>query len=85
MPPSTRARAALGPALGSRQDGGRWTSSSRAQTGAHPDLGRVTLRELLATRVAHDLDHLAQIARTMARQYAGAVGPWRAYLPGLDG
>jgi hypothetical protein len=54
------------------------------RTGTHPDLGRVTLRKLLATWVAHDLDHLAQIARTMTRQYAHAVGPWRAYLPGLD-
>lgn len=53
------------------------------RAGTHPDLGRVTLRELLATWVAHDLDHLAQVARTMARQYARAVGPWRAYLPGL--
>jgi hypothetical protein len=55
------------------------------RTGTHPELGRVTLRELLATWVAHDLDHVAQVTRTMARQYAGAVGPWRAYLPGLGG
>jgi hypothetical protein len=48
--------------------------------GRHPELGSVTLRELLATWVAHDLGHIAQIVRTMARQYAGAVGPWRAYL-----
>jgi uncharacterized damage-inducible protein DinB len=50
-------------------------------TGEHPDFGTVTLRHLLATWVAHDLNHLAQIARVMARQYADAVGPWRAYLP----
>lgn len=50
------------------------------KTGQHPALGRVTLKELLATWVAHDLDHLGQIARTMAKQYASEVGPWKAYL-----
>jgi hypothetical protein len=39
------------------------------------------LRQLLATWVAHDLAHVAQIARVMAKQYGEAVGPWRAYLP----
>jgi hypothetical protein len=53
--------------------------------GLHPSLGRVTLRQLLATWVAHDLDHLMQIARVMARQYADAVGPWRAYLRIISG
>ena len=48
--------------------------------GLHPELGEVTLGQLLATWVVHDLDHVAQIARTMAKQYAGAVGPWTAYL-----
>lgn len=49
--------------------------------GAHPALGRVTLRQLLATWVVHDLNHLAQIARAMAFQYRDEVGPWREYLP----
>ena len=48
--------------------------------GRHPALGSVTLRQLLATWVAHDLDHIGQIARVMARQYTDEVGPWRAYL-----
>ncbi len=48
--------------------------------GTHPSLGRVTLRHLLATWTAHDLNHLAQIAKTMATQYEDEVGPWRAYL-----
>lgn len=48
--------------------------------GEHPALGPVTLRELLATWTAHDLTHLLQISRTMARQYAEAVGPWCRYL-----
>ena len=52
--------------------------------GEHPALGAVTLAQLLATWVAHDLGHLAQIARVMARQYAGAVGPWAEYLPVLQ-
>ena len=48
--------------------------------GKHPELGKVMLKELLATWVAHDQDHLVQISRTIARQYIEAVGPWRAYL-----
>lgn len=51
--------------------------------GQHPELGRVTLGELLATWVAHDLGHIAQIARVLAKQYAQEVGPWGAYLPVL--
>lgn len=54
------------------------------RTGTHPELGRVTLGQLFATWVVHDLGHLAQIERVMARQYREAVGPWRAYLPILD-
>jgi hypothetical protein len=48
--------------------------------GRHPAFGVVTLRQLLATWVVHDLDHIAQIARVMASQYTDAVGPWREYL-----
>jgi hypothetical protein len=51
--------------------------------GEHPELGTVTLRQLLSTWVVHDLGHVAQIARVMAKQYRGAVGPWTAYLPVL--
>lgn len=50
------------------------------RTGRHPDFGAVTLGQLLAAWVVHDLDHLAQVARTMAKVYAEAVGPWAAYL-----
>ena len=52
--------------------------------GEHPDFGTVTLAQLLATWVVHDLGHLAQTARVLAKQYREAVGPWRAYLPVLD-
>jgi len=48
--------------------------------GIHPELGRVTMENLLATWVAHDLGHIAQIVRVMSRQYRDAVGPWRQYL-----
>jgi hypothetical protein len=49
-------------------------------TGEHPELGEVTMRQLLATWVVHDLSHIAQIARTMTRAYTAAVGPWTAYF-----
>jgi hypothetical protein len=63
-----------------------WQISDRelALEGEHPSLGPVTLRQLLAAWVAHDLGHIAQTARVLARQYREAVGPWRAYLPVLD-
>jgi hypothetical protein len=48
--------------------------------GLHPELGEVTLGQLLATWVVHDLDHVAQIARTMAKVYSEATGPWCVYL-----
>jgi DinB family protein len=57
------------------------TSDQLARRGTHPELGRVTLSELLATWVAHDLSHIAQAVRVMSRQYSEAVGPWREYLP----
>ena len=57
------------------------TDADLARQGRHPELGPVTLRQLLATWVAHDLNHLGQIARVMGRQYSTAVGPWLAYLP----
>ena len=51
--------------------------------GTHPSLGAVTLRQLLATWVVHDLGHLAQVERVMAKQYRTEVGPWAAFLPVL--
>lgn len=50
------------------------------RTGEHPQLGTVTLRQLLATWVAHDQGHVAQIARVLTKQYRDEVGPWKAYL-----
>ena len=48
--------------------------------GIHPDFGEVTLSQLLATWTAHDLDHINQISRVMAKQYLDAVGPWKSFL-----
>jgi hypothetical protein len=64
--------------------GWRLGDSELALAGEHPEFGAVTLRQLLATWVAHDLGHVAQTARVMAKRYREAVGPWRAYLPVLD-
>lgn len=49
--------------------------------GTHPEFGVVTLKQLLATWVVHDLGHIRQVARVMAKQYRDEVGPWKAYLP----
>jgi uncharacterized damage-inducible protein DinB len=51
-----------------------------AKRGTHPELGVVTLAQLLATWVVHDLDHVGQVARVMSKQYSDAVGPWKEYL-----
>jgi DinB superfamily len=48
--------------------------------GRHPELGSVTLGQLLATWAVHDLNHVDQVVRVMSKRYASAVGPWRAYL-----
>ena len=52
--------------------------------GQHPDFGTVTLRQLLSTWVVHDLDHIGQIVRVMAKRYRTEIGPWRKYLPIVD-
>ncbi len=49
-------------------------------TGSHPEFGVVKLRELLSTWVVHDLTHIAQIVRVMAKRYGEDVGPWKQFL-----
>jgi len=61
------------------------TDADLERRGRHPQLGVVTLRQLLATWLAHDLDHVMQISRVLARQYSDEVGPWRAYLRIISG
>ncbi len=60
------------------------TQTNLERVGIHPDFGPVTLRQLLATWVAHDLSHIRQITRVMAKQLSEDIGPWRAYLPVMD-
>ena len=60
------------------------TADQWERRGTHPELGLVTLRQLLATWVVHDLNHIGQIVEVMAQQYVEAVGPWQAYLPILS-
>lgn len=61
------------------------TNADLDKRGTHPGLGTVTLRQLLATWTAHDLDHIMQISRVLAKQYSDEVGPWRAYLRVISG
>jgi hypothetical protein len=56
------------------------SKSDWKKEGVHPEFGSVTLEQLLATWVTHDLGHIAQISRVMAKQYKEAVGPWKAYI-----
>ena len=55
-----------------------------ARPGMHPSLGGVTLEQLLATWVTHDMTHLAQISRVIAKQFTDEVGPWRQYIGVLN-
>ncbi|MFC3832227.1 MULTISPECIES: DinB family protein [Deinococcus] len=61
------------------------STSTLERTGQHPEFGTVTAAQLLATWAAHDLDHLAQITRTLAGGLQDDVGPWQAYLRVLRG
>ena len=48
--------------------------------GIHPKFGEVTLQQLLATWVVHDLTHISQVTRIMAKQYKEEIGPWLEYF-----
>ena len=61
-------------------EGMKLTEEDLDRTGQHPEFGKVSLGQLLATWVVHDLGHIAQISRVMSKQYKDAVGPWSAYL-----
>jgi hypothetical protein len=61
----------------------RLTEAELDLSGIHPTFGPVTLRQLLAAWVVHDLGHVAQIARVMAKQYRDSVGPWVPFMPVL--
>ena len=57
------------------------TDRDFVKSGLHPDFGEVTLKQLLSTWVTHDMSHLRQIARVLAKQYKSEIGPWEKYLP----
>ena len=56
------------------------TDTDFDKKGMHPQLGEVTMKNLLATWVVHDLTHIAQITRVMAKQYKDAIGPWTEFF-----
>jgi hypothetical protein len=60
------------------------TEADLYKKGMHPGLGEVNLRNLLATWVVHDLTHIAQVGRVMAKQYKEEMGAWPAYFRILD-
>lgn len=60
------------------------TDDQLALPGRHPELGPVDLRQLLATWAVHDLNHIAQISRVLAKRYTEEVGVWRVYLSVLN-
>ena len=57
-----------------------FTQEMLKKTGIHPELGEVTLQQLLATWVVHDLAHICQISRVLAKQYQHEIGPWVKYF-----
>ena len=61
----------------------RLTDAELDLTGIHPTFGPVTLRQLIAAWVVHDLGHVAQVSRVMAKQYREEVGPWVPFMPVL--
>jgi hypothetical protein len=62
----------------------RLTNEDLNKTGIHPAFGEVTLKQLLSTWTIHDLTHISQITRVMAKQYKDAIGPWLEYLRALQ-
>jgi hypothetical protein len=60
------------------------SSEDLSRTGIHPADGIVTLRQLISTWAVHDLTHISQISRVLAKQYEAEVGPWKAYLGVLN-
>ena len=60
------------------------TEEQLNKTGLHPEFGVVTLRQLLSTWTVHDLSHMNQITRVIAKQYKAETGPWVEYIPLLQ-
>ena len=62
----------------------RLTAADLERRGAHPEMGEVTLGQVVSAWVAHDLTHLAQVGEVLARRYRDDVGPYRAFMPALE-
>ena len=60
------------------------TEKDYDKIGIHPEFGEVTLKQLISTWAVHDLGHIAQLSRVMAKQYTNEVGPWINYLSILN-
>lgn len=60
------------------------SESDLDKEGIHPDLGTVTLRQLIATWTIHDMAHLNQISRAIVKHYTADVGPWKKYTKLLN-
>jgi len=60
------------------------SSEDLSRTGIHPADGIVTLSQLISAWAVHDLTHISQISRVLAKQYETEVGPWKAYLGVLN-
>lgn len=56
------------------------TNNDLEKKGIHPVFGEVTLRHLLSSWVVHDLTHIAQVTRVMAKQYKAEMGPWPEFF-----
>jgi hypothetical protein len=60
--------------------GMRLTNEDLARKGTHPELGTVSLGQMISSWAVHDLAHISQIARVTAKQYSQEVGPWHQYM-----
>ncbi len=48
--------------------------------GKHPELGTVTLSELLHEWAAHDFNHTVQAERALMQPFIQGCGPWQVYF-----
>lgn len=56
------------------------TPDDLRRTARHPELGTVTLGEMLHEWAGHDLMHTVQGERAMMQPFIAGSGPWRGYF-----
>ncbi len=56
------------------------TPADLARTANHPELGRVTLSELIHEWAGHDLMHTVQAERALMQPFIEGCGPWAPYF-----